>query len=153
MRAGYSANATWCDSGIVYPLSKTRLTDILDGTSNTLMIGESSSAVGFGSGFAAPTTNWGAIQPWTWGYYNYNTATDQTRGWLMIDHKYIQYPVGYKGSFLPNNAPYRSNHPGMGANFALGDGSVRYLNANTSVPVLQALATRKGGEAISTSEL
>jgi prepilin-type N-terminal cleavage/methylation domain-containing protein/prepilin-type processing-associated H-X9-DG protein len=148
-----SSHATWCDSGIIFPLSKTRLTDILDGTSNTLMIGEYSSAVGFPTGLAAPTSSWGAIQPWTWGYYNYNNATDQNKGWLMIDHKFIQYPIGYKGNFLTNNAPFRSNHPGMGANFAMGDGSVRYLNSNTSLQTLQALATRRGGEAVSTSNL
>jgi hypothetical protein len=146
----HSAHAPWADNGIVYPLSKVRLTDILDGTSNTLMIGEYSSAVGFTGSNKAPSSAWGAIQPWTWGYYNYNPPVS-SGGWLMIDHKYIQYPIGYSGSFLTNNSPYRSNHPGMGADFAMGDGSVRFLNSNTSLQLLQSLATRKGSEAVSTS--
>jgi prepilin-type processing-associated H-X9-DG protein len=149
----HSVHAPWTDSGIVYPLSKVRLTDILDGTSNTLMVGEYSSATGFTGGNKAPSSSWGAIQPWTWGYYNYTATCNLTGGWLMIDHKYIQYPIGYKGSFLTNNAPFRSNHPGLGANFAMGDGSVRFLNSNTSLLLLQSLATRRGGEAVSTAGL
>lgn len=146
----HSVHARWTDSGIIYPLSKVRLTDILDGTSNTLMIGEYSSAVGFTGSNAAPSSAWGAIQPWTWGYYNYSSS-DPDKGWLMIDHKYIEFPIGYSGSFRTNNAPFRSNHPGRGANFAMGDGSVRFLNANTSLLLLQSLATRRGGEAVSTA--
>ena len=43
---------------------------------------------------------------------------------------------------------YGSQHPG-GANFATGDGSVRFLKDSTSQPVLRALGTRAGAEAIS----
>ncbi len=42
---------------------------------------------------------------------------------------------------------YGSRHTG-GANFAMTDGSVRMLNANTSGTVLSAMSTRNGGETI-----
>jgi prepilin-type N-terminal cleavage/methylation domain-containing protein/prepilin-type processing-associated H-X9-DG protein len=146
----WSAHATYSTSGIMYPESKLRLTDVLDGTANTFMLGEYSSAVGFTGGLAPPCGVWGCMQPWTWGFYAYSTCFGGSNaGWLTIDHKMLQYPIGYKGTFLTNNSPFRSNHPGMGANFAMCDGSARYLNSSTSLNLLYSLATRKGGEAVS----
>jgi prepilin-type N-terminal cleavage/methylation domain-containing protein/prepilin-type processing-associated H-X9-DG protein len=130
-------------SGVIYPESRVRLTDISDGTSSTLLLGEISSARGWPSGISA----WGRIQPWTWGFYNYDHISPNDGGYLMIDHKYVQYPIGYNGVFLPNNTPYRSSHTG-GANFVFCDGSVRFLPNGTSLNVLQSLATRNGSEVV-----
>jgi prepilin-type N-terminal cleavage/methylation domain-containing protein len=143
----WSAHATYTTSGIFYPVVATRLAEIQDGTSNTLMIGEYSSARGLPSGLAKPTTAWGAIQPWTWGFYQYTApcAGDDNGGWLMIDHKMVQYPINYSGSFLTNNAPFRSNHPNV-ATFCMADGSVQVLSQTMSMNVYYALATRAGGE-------
>jgi prepilin-type N-terminal cleavage/methylation domain-containing protein/prepilin-type processing-associated H-X9-DG protein len=148
----WSAHSKWTKSGIMYPESRVRSTDILDGTSNTLMLGEYSSAAGFTGGLAPPCGTWGCMQPWTWGYYCYEApcvaGNPPGSGWLMIDHKMIQFPIGYRGTFQTNNSPFRSNHPGMGANFAMADASVRYLSSSTSLTLLQSLATRKGGEPV-----
>jgi prepilin-type N-terminal cleavage/methylation domain-containing protein len=132
-------------SGIIYPTGRVRIADITDGSSNTLLVGETSSAKDW------PTTGtsfWGRIQPWTWGFYNYDlqAALPNDTGYLMIDHKYVQFPIGYSGPCLPNNTPYRSAHAERGANFALADGTVRFLSVNTSLNILQALATRHAGD-------
>jgi prepilin-type N-terminal cleavage/methylation domain-containing protein/prepilin-type processing-associated H-X9-DG protein len=132
-------------SGVIYPESRVRITDVTDGSSTTLLLGETSSAIGWlGSGISA----WGRIQPWTWGFYNYDIYSPTEGGYLMIDHKYVQYPIGYKGVFLPNNTPYKSNHAGGGANFVFCDGSIRFLPNTTGLSTLQALATRNGNEII-----
>jgi prepilin-type processing-associated H-X9-DG protein len=44
-----------------------------------------------------------------------------------------------------NTPRFGSFHPG-GVNFAFADGNVRTLSFSISGPVLEALATRKGGE-------
>ena len=125
-------------SGLIFPDSHVRMTDIIDGASNTLLLGECSSA----DGWAPGSKNWGGIQPWTWGYF----GTPSQDGYLMIDHKMLAYPIGYAGDFLPNSTPYRSAHAGRGANMLLADGSVRYMTATTDLTLLQSLATRAGGE-------
>lgn len=144
----WSEHATYTTSGIFYPVVATRLAEIGDGTSNTLMIGEYSSAAGLPSGLRKPTTAWAAIQPWTWGYYQYTEpcAGDANGGWLMIDHKMVQYPINYKGSFLTNNSPFRSNHPNL-ATFCMADGSVQTLSQTISMNTYYGLATRNNGDA------
>src|SRR5262249_53335488 len=111
------------------------------GTSNTFLLGESSSAQGWQLG----SRGWGGIQPWTWGFYFY---TDPELAWLMIDHKNIRYPIGYAGQFRANETPFRTAHPNRGANFAMTDGSVKYLSSTTDLNVLHRIATRNGGEVV-----
>jgi prepilin-type N-terminal cleavage/methylation domain-containing protein/prepilin-type processing-associated H-X9-DG protein len=143
----WSRHAWYSTSGVIYPESKTTLQSITDGTSNTLLFGETSSAVGR----PLLSRGWGGIQPWTWGFYNYvdvTTPANPAAGWLMIDHKVLTYPIGYTGDFFTNETPYTSNHSG-GVNVAYCDGSVHFLTKQTNLGVLQQLATRAGGEVIS----
>jgi prepilin-type processing-associated H-X9-DG protein len=135
----------WTDTGVIYPASRTNLGGIPDGTSNTLLLGETSSAIG-----RARSNGWHGIQPWTWGYYNYEPATtppNPAAGWLMIDHKAVTYPIGYTGSFFANETPFTSNHAG-GVNVVFCDGSTRFLPKDTNLLLLQQLATRAGGEVV-----
>jgi prepilin-type processing-associated H-X9-DG protein len=131
-------------SGVIYPEGRVRIADITDGSSNTLLVGETSSAKDWPT---SGISQWARIQPWTWGFYNYDIYAPATEsGYLMVDHKYVQYPIGYSGVCLPNNTPYRSLHAERGANFAFADGTTRFLSVNTSLNILQALATRQAGD-------
>lgn len=136
---GDSITYQWADSGIIYPHSKVRMADITDGTSNTILLGESSSSQGWSS---AMKTGWGGIQPWTWGMYWY--ATTQR---LTLDSKHITYPINYKGNFGTGNTPFTSYHTG-GAHFLLADGSGRFVSENIDLNTLKALGTRAKNEVI-----
>jgi len=129
-----SGRAGYTKSGVIYPESRTRFADIIDGTTNTFLLGETSkiSATGFNG-----------LKPWTWGSTSYN-ATE----WLMIDHKMVQYPINYPGSFGNNSTPFSSYHPG-GAMFVLCDGSVKFLTETMYLDTLKAVATRNNGEVVS----
>jgi len=129
----------WANSGVIYPESKTLIRDITDGTTNTILLGESSSSQGWS---AAMKSGWGGIQPWTWGMYWY---VDNRR--LTIDSKNIRFPINYKGTFSNNDTPYTSFHTG-GAHFLLCDGSVRFISENISLDVLKSLGTRGKGEVV-----
>lgn len=134
-RPGYSS------SGVLYPNSKTRFADMVDGTTNTLLLGELSSTQGW-SKSPNMATGFGGIKPWVWGFYRYND-TD----WLMIDHKMVQFPINYQGVFETNSTPFGSYHPG-GAMFAMSDGSVTFLAETIRLDVLKALATKNNSEVI-----
>lgn len=128
-RVGYSR------SGMIYPNSRTRFADIVDGTTNTILLGETSK-ISTAAGFQG-------LKPWTWGSTSYS-ATE----WLMIDHKMVQYPINFPGSYGSNSTPFSSYHPG-GAMFVMGDGSVKFLTETMPLDMLKSVATRNNGEVVS----
>jgi prepilin-type N-terminal cleavage/methylation domain-containing protein/prepilin-type processing-associated H-X9-DG protein len=142
IQGSWSRHAWYTTSGVIYPNSQVKITEISDGTSNTLLLGETSSAIGR----KLNSEGWGGIQPWTWGnYWYYVNNLDQ--GWLMIDNKAVTYPIGYTGSYFTNETPFTSNHTG-GVNMVFCDGSVHFMSRTTDLTVLQMLATRAGGEVL-----
>jgi prepilin-type processing-associated H-X9-DG protein len=132
---------------VFHPEFKVRITDITDGTSSTVMIGERP------SGRSVSFTSWYS----TWGSCvcslsqildarldagNADTDASCPR---LTEYGPLRPPV------KPENGCDRlhfwSYHTG-GANFAFADGSVRFLRYSANA-ILPALATRSGGEIIS----
>lgn len=133
-------STAYSNSGVIFPGRGVTIGQITDGTSNTILLGEISDSTKWES---AMVNSWGGIQPWVFGFYNY---PNQSR--LMIDHKWVQHPVGYRGSFVTNGTPYISAHGSGGANILLADGSVRLITPSINMSVLHALATRANGEVV-----
>lgn len=98
---------------------------ITDGTSNTFMMGEQIRKV----------TAWNS-----WVHAN------QTIGSTAIPLNY-KLRVPSTGNWT-HQYSFRSMHPG-GANFAMADGSVKFIKSTISFPIYQALSTRGQGEIIS----
>jgi prepilin-type N-terminal cleavage/methylation domain-containing protein/prepilin-type processing-associated H-X9-DG protein len=129
--------------GLFYRDSNLRIADILDGTSCTLLVGERppSRDLNFGWWYRA------------WGQ-NQDGSCDMLLGVRelnLLGNRYNCPPGPYQfGSGQIDNQcdmfHFWSLHSG-GANFAYADGSVRFL-AYSADPIMPALATRAGGEAV-----
>jgi prepilin-type N-terminal cleavage/methylation domain-containing protein/prepilin-type processing-associated H-X9-DG protein len=107
-----------------------RITDVTDGTSNTLMVFEAS-----WSGLDAAS-----YRSWVRGYaWNNDSNCSKNVANAMNVQKYT--PAG-----TYNNISMGSNHSG-GCNAVMGDGSVHFLSQNVDLnKVLLPMASRNGGE-------
>ena len=107
-----------------------RLELITDGTSNTLMLGED-----------LPGIN----QHCGWPNSNYSTGTCA----IPLNNALVAGQPGYNNiGDWPNVYSIRSRHSG-GANFALADGSIRFVRDSITLANYRAAATIRGGEALS----
>jgi prepilin-type processing-associated H-X9-DG protein len=132
--------------GIIYLGSKVRLTDIRDGTSNTLMVGERppSTDMEFGWWFAGAGYNNSGVGDVVLGAREFNYASA-----LGCNPPRVGLQPG--SIFNPcDQTHFWSLHDG-GVNFLLGDGSVRFVSYSVD-SILPALATRSGGEVFSSSD-
>ncbi|HLJ92182.1 MAG TPA: DUF1559 domain-containing protein [Gemmataceae bacterium] len=130
-------------NGVFFRNSRIRVADIADGTSNTLAIGERPAL------FAR--TPWagvmlGGTARTTPGAPVYLSIIEQAPSMVMAR-------IGARQLNDRFSEPYDffTPHQGVG-NFLFADGSVHALATTTDLKVLQALATRAGGEAISVND-
>jgi len=126
----------YSSSGVLYPKHTTRLRDIIDGSSNTFILGEFSSKNGLTS-----LGGFGDIYPWTWGSYLYSYTDND---YLTVDTKTTQYSIG-SGVVGTNSVSWRSAHTG-GAHFLFCDGRVTFLSESTDLGLLKKIATRATGD-------
>jgi prepilin-type processing-associated H-X9-DG protein len=133
-------------NGVMYPDSSVSSAKITDGTTHTLMIGERLYVF---RDWMQGATWWG--DPLT---YLYTEAAKNIR-WPIntdqLEHAYVgdmRAPSNANRDVVLNDLYFASKHPG-GAQFALADGSVQFLNDRIDISVLQDLATRKGEEIVS----
>lgn len=118
--------------GVMYLNSSTRIRDITDGTSNTLIVCEID---------LDQDDPWKSLHPshcpdlqCNVGKY-WCTANTATSGFGI--NSWLHY----------HESPIQSHHAG-GAHVAITDGTVRFLSENINPEVLRTLTTRAGGEVI-----
>jgi prepilin-type N-terminal cleavage/methylation domain-containing protein/prepilin-type processing-associated H-X9-DG protein len=136
-----------CDRlGVLGDKTRTRITDITDGTSTTVMIGERPPSVNLVFGW------------WSEGAYDiFLGAANMTRlstfsgggprGNIRCP---TDGPFYFQQGDIRNNcdaAHFWSPHPG-GGNFVFADGSARFLSYSIGTTILPLLATRAGGEVV-----
>jgi prepilin-type N-terminal cleavage/methylation domain-containing protein/prepilin-type processing-associated H-X9-DG protein len=133
-------------NGVIYESSRTRIADISDGTSNTVLVGERP---------PSPDLFWGW---WTWSAFDASLGVRDT--FAVYANSGTMPPIACANFFPEQFRPGANNncdahhfwsaHPG-GGNWIFADGSVRFL-AYQSEPILAALATRSGGEVMSSPD-
>ncbi len=116
-----------------------RMADLCDGSSSTFLIGEMSWDNGQLWNIWSRSTTRGPNSGWGGSYCCHNLK--------YAIHAY-DWPTAVNNGYTGvNDISFGSNHPG-GCHFLLGDGSVHFLSENTQLKILQALASRDGGEVV-----
>ena len=108
--------------------SKITIQGIPDGSSNTYIIGED-----------LPDRNAFC----SWAFFNHATGTCAIPLNTNLPGSIPQYSI----NDWPNVYSFRSRHTG-GAIFAMGDGSVRFVNQSIDIGTYRAFASRNGGEVV-----
>ena len=115
------------ENGMLYRNSSVKIRDVIDGTSNTLLMGEISWKGGY-------------FGPWLAGLSN-GLA-------LSYASKNVTYPLNsFSIDFYDewNSLSFGSMHPG-GAHFLFADGSVHFISENIDLAIYKGAASRDGGE-------
>ncbi|MEM8680912.1 MAG: DUF1559 domain-containing protein, partial [Planctomycetota bacterium] len=147
--------------GILFPLSEVRPRRITDGLSKTFIVGErwyqlrvwTAGVYFIGGGWTVQQPDEPAENSFVSacknisGAYPLNAELDQVGYYVSHDNRYDRpnMPAGAPQTIPFNSIPFGSMHPG-GANFAHADGSVVFVNDGVSGDVMEALASRNGGE-------
>ncbi|TWT42586.1 putative major pilin subunit [Thalassoglobus neptunius] len=127
-----------------------RIAMFLDGTTNTIAIGEHSSYTirdSDGADVDARPSNWAG------GFWGAGPANHAWLGW-SLNITVPRYQINYNGPGYGHDIPYgghtgfRSNHTG-GVQVTLADGSVRFLSENIDFDTLLALSIRNDRTVIS----
>ncbi|MES2794224.1 MAG: DUF1559 domain-containing protein [Planctomycetota bacterium] len=135
-------------NGMFYFISNTRISSVVDGTSNTILMGEVKQR-----GSAA--AQWDVGNYWNGAWAGPLFLTSATPNTSVTDRVY-----GCKSTVWPNapctsigatgaNARIfaRSYHDG-GAQFTMADGAVRFISNNINLATYEALGTRGLGEVV-----
>jgi prepilin-type N-terminal cleavage/methylation domain-containing protein/prepilin-type processing-associated H-X9-DG protein len=115
--------------GSVTTRLRIKLTDVIDGLTNTLMVAERSNIL--------PSGQANDYRTWIRGNSGGSGAC-----------KNVTNPINstfYNGSNNFNDISFGSQHTG-GCNFALGDGSVRFIRDSIDLAIYKAAASRDSGE-------
>jgi prepilin-type processing-associated H-X9-DG protein len=130
-------------NGTFYRNSRTRISDLTDGTSNTVLAGERAFAYVQGAWCGAP--NGGVTRPGTLNPWSSATATSPVL--VLVHNNWINIMTDSDGGL----DDFSSLHSG-GAQFLFADGSVRFIPSITNDgPQRRAfwgMGTRAGGEVV-----
>lgn len=120
-----------------------RIADILDGTTNTLLVAE---VAGRPDVFTFGRATGSSTRPPAWAAYN-GTYPINLDGWLS-DGSGPWGPCAVNCSNAHEIYSFHSN----GANIVMADGSLRYVKATIDIRTMAAAVTRAGGETLSIAD-
>jgi prepilin-type N-terminal cleavage/methylation domain-containing protein/prepilin-type processing-associated H-X9-DG protein len=139
--------------------SQVKIANVTDGLSNTLLFGERNHIDTNYDSFVGP--GWAMEPMGQWGWWgsaggNFALSDVTMSSFAPINYKvavnFANKPAALDQAAFATQETLRicswgSQHPG-GANFALADGSVRFIKDTTTMSILRSLGTRAGGEIV-----
>jgi prepilin-type N-terminal cleavage/methylation domain-containing protein/prepilin-type processing-associated H-X9-DG protein len=126
---GISFNVKYFNNGLFLYRTPLKFANVTDGTSNTLAVGEV---------FDGHLGN----NPNVWSVGSRHTHS------LRTTENPINTPIGTGILYTNLNGAFMSRHT-QGANFAFGDGSIRFLTQNINITTYRQLSTIAAGEVVS----
>jgi prepilin-type processing-associated H-X9-DG protein len=129
------AASNWEGTGAIRQYYATRIADLTDGTSTTLLLGEK----------RLNLTDLGKNQP--------DDNEGYTVGWDEDTIRSTAFPPAqdFRGTSWDNDRRFGSSHPG-GINAVFADGSVHVLSYTISQTVFQRLGERSDGQVVNASD-
>jgi prepilin-type N-terminal cleavage/methylation domain-containing protein len=136
--------------GVFMVNSKTKITDISDGTSNTMLVTECLNVPD-----ALPNVDWRGNLSYpenclfNWNYTPNTGQPDHLRKGLCVST--VRAPcLGVHSAYNDRKeiVSARSNHAGGGVQVLFGDGSVHFVKDSINLATWQALGTPNGGEVV-----
>jgi prepilin-type N-terminal cleavage/methylation domain-containing protein/prepilin-type processing-associated H-X9-DG protein len=146
-------------SGILCTNCQTKMTDITDGTSNTILVGEQSDFIRDNNNQPIMSGTWPVTSqgPHGWMMGAGGGGVGAANGERQFNITTVRWPINQRGLGASasngtnfnsgSNFPFTSTHSG-GANMLFADGSVKFLTTSTSLPILQALSSKNRGEVL-----
>jgi len=159
-RAG-NAYGDFFDNGMFWENKPFKVSQLLDGTSKTLAVGEGNPAhTGYWASGASPAAE-GSASPWTWGHGGCDRPTGCAAS-VTRSFRHTKQPINaidsrlnlpFSTSTLPAEFPFASTHAGGGAGFVFADGHTAFISDAIDMTAYRALSTRAGGENIKNDAL
>jgi prepilin-type processing-associated H-X9-DG protein len=144
-------------NGVLWYYSRVRLTDITDGTSNTLMVGERPPSNGYeygvwfaGPGYDGMGTGDVVLGSTETDLVNFLTSPGNAPGYSVSCPQPANNYTFYQNGDINDpchQVHFWSLHTG-GANFCMADGSVQFISYSVTPTTMAALMTRNGGEVL-----
>lgn len=142
-------------NGIIYPTSNTKISEISDGTTNTIMFGENRlhflpgmqpNPPGRFTGWASPsimTNVHGCPVNVSAAAKSINETTNSSGRFIITTS--VQ---GDRTHYWDADTSFSSNHPG-GAHFAMGDSSGHFLSEDLDIEIYRSMGRRADGQPLS----
>ncbi|MFI4873858.1 MAG: DUF1559 domain-containing protein [Blastopirellula sp. JB062] len=155
-------SGTYCENGVLIAFRSVKIAQIVDGTTNSMMIGEQSGQVNGVEYSANPLGGWH-------GVVGNNSNASATHWDKDTDVSTISYSTGYTGGMTtfrhPINSSWKSGAPSSASSYfrvntilnsyhpggiigLLSDGSTRFVAETTDISILQKICTRDDGEIV-----